>query len=371
MAHVRACGRMVSPVADGVSEQVAIQGAEENEVENGDRDAEPEEKDDVQTGERKCHKVLDPLEPTTQELADHQLTHLPFRNWCRFCCRGRGMEMPHKKTEGGGKKLPELHFDVCFMGDEGEKGVKAEVGDTLPMLVVCELHSKMVLSVGAPSKSTGAFVARRCISFLKEVGCESCDVIVKSDNEPAITSIIAEVGRMRAASGGGRWIVENSPVGSSASNGVVERAIRSVTQQIRVMKDCLEHKAKVLIGARHPLMTWLAEYAGHLLNRFEVSHDGKTAYERLKGKSARTLGIEFGESILWKRKPVGGALGKATCLWEDGIFLGVRGASGEIIVGDEKRGLEDPLGATQAVEREMGRGSLGSGQTRPLESVRR
>ena len=30
--------------------------------------------------------------------------------------------MPHKKTEGGGKKLPELHFDVCFMGDEGEKG---------------------------------------------------------------------------------------------------------------------------------------------------------------------------------------------------------------------------------------------------------
>jgi hypothetical protein len=39
---------------------------------------------------------------------------------------------------------------------------------------------------------------------------------------------------------------------------------------------------------------------------------------------------------LWKRRAVGGALAKATCLWEDGIFLGVRGASGEIIVGDEK-----------------------------------
>jgi hypothetical protein len=130
--------------------------------------------------------------------------------------------------------------------------------------------------------------------------------------------------------------VENSPVGSSASNGVVERAIRSVQQQTRVMKDGVEHKAKVIIGARHPLMPWIVEYAGHLLNRFEVSQDGKTAYERLKGKSARTLGIELGESVLWKRRPVGGALAKATWLWEDGIFLGIRGASGEIIVADEK-----------------------------------
>jgi hypothetical protein len=116
----------------------------------------------------------------------------------------------------------------------------------------------------------------------------------------------------------------------------VERAIRSIQQQVRVMKDALEFKARVKIGCRHPVMPWIVEYAGHLLNRFEIGQDGKSAYERCKGKSARTLGIEFGESVHWKRKPVGGALAKATCLWEDGIFLGIRGASGEIIVGDER-----------------------------------
>ena len=84
-------------------------------------------------------------------------------------------------------------------------------------------------------------------------------------------------------------------------------------------------------------MTWIVEYAGHLLNKLEVDHDGGTAYERCKGKQARTMGIEFGESVHWKRKPVGGAFAKASCLWEDGIFLGIRGASGEIIVGDEGR----------------------------------
>ena len=61
------------------------------------------------------------------------------------------------------------------------------------------------------------------------------------------------------------------------------------------------------------------------------TNDGKTACER----RAKTLGIEFGEAILWKRKAVGGAFEKMTCLWEDGVHLGVRGASGEIIVGDK------------------------------------
>ena len=90
------------------------------------------------------------------------------------------------------------------------------------------------------------------------------------------------------------------------------------------------------IPTRHSVMPWLVEYAGLLLNRFEVSRDGKTSFERSKEKPAKTLGLEFGESVLWKRRPVGGALAKLTCLWEDGIFLGIRGKLGEIIVADSK-----------------------------------
>lgn len=71
-----------------------------------------------------------------------------------------------------------------------------------------------------------------------------------------------------------------------------------------------------------------------LLNRFEVSADGKTAYERSKGKKATTLGLEIGEAVLWRRKKIGGAMGKLTSLWEDGIYLGIMGKSGEMIAGD-------------------------------------
>ena len=82
------------------------------------------------------------------------------------------------------------------------------------------------------------------------------------------------------------------------------------------------------------MVPWLVEYAAVLLNRFEVGRDGRTAFERSKGRKARTLGLEFGEAVLWKRRPVGGALAKFSCLWDDGIYLGTRGASGEILAAD-------------------------------------
>ncbi len=49
-----------------------------------------------------------------------------------------------------------------------------------------------------------------------------------------------------------------------------------------------------------------------MLNRYEVGKDGRTAYERCRGKPAKTFGLEFGEAVRWKRKPVGRHLGKLT-----------------------------------------------------------
>ena len=78
------------------------------------------------------------------------------------------------------------------------------------------------------------------------------------------------------------------------------------------------------------------EYAAYMLTRAEVGADGKTAYERSRGKMAKLPGVEFGEGVMWKRRREGGPLGKLTSMWDDGIFLGVKGSTGEMIVGDEK-----------------------------------
>jgi hypothetical protein len=230
-----------------------------------------------------------------------------------------------KVTEG--PEMPEFHMVFAFFGDEGDPG------KTVPVLVVRERQTRMTMAAAVPSKSIGTYIARRVVAFMQEVGCEQLDIVVKSDQEAAI---VEEVGRVRAASSRGRYVVESSPVGSSASNGIVERAIQSVEQQVRVLKSSLEEKWKVHVPARHSVVPWMVEYSALLLNRFEVGRDGKTAYERCKGKQAKTAGLEFGEAVLWKRKRVGGALGKMTCMWEDGVFVGVRGKSGEIAVSNGK-----------------------------------
>ena len=77
----------------------------------------------------------------------------------------------------------------------------------------------------------------------------------------------------------------------------------------------------------------MVEYAAYLLNRCEVSTGGRTAYERSKGKGAHFIDHEFGEIVLWKRKSDKGPLGKLSSTWSKGIFLGIRGLTGELRVG--------------------------------------
>ena len=51
-------------------------------------------------------------------------------------------------------------------------------------------------------------------------------------------------------------------------------------------------------------------------------------------KRAKHPGIEIGEAVLWRRKPVGGAFGKLSVAWSYSVFLGIQGHSNEFIVPD-------------------------------------
>ena len=76
------------------------------------------------------------------------------------------------------------------------------------------------------------------------------------------------------------------------------------------------------IKTEAPIVAFMSEYAGHLLNKLEVGKDGKTAYERVNGKSGSVLDIEFGEKLMWK-KAAGVKMEKINPRWEYGIFVGV------------------------------------------------
>ena len=84
------------------------------------------------------------------------------------------------------------------------------------------------------------------LSFLKEIGLEGASVVFKSDQENATTSLLNNIAARRSAESKleaaaevateARTIHELSPVGSSQSNGFIERAIQDEEGQIRTIK---------------------------------------------------------------------------------------------------------------------------------------
>ena len=122
-------------------------------------------------------------------------------------------------------------------------------------------------------------------------------------NGPAATSGLESTGSQEGQGPvrqPSRTIHERSPVGSSQSNGFIERGIQDEEGHIRTVKLDFESRIGSKIPSTHDLIPWLIEYAAVLINRGQVGADGKTAYERLKGKKAVLPGLQFGERVLWK-----------------------------------------------------------------------
>ena len=83
----------VRPMEVNGGEEVVTVGSEDPE---STRDAE-----ETETGgeEREVVKMLDPRQPSEEEGRTHNLTHLPYRNWCEHCVKGRGREADHKQLK--------------------------------------------------------------------------------------------------------------------------------------------------------------------------------------------------------------------------------------------------------------------------------
>jgi hypothetical protein len=279
------------------------------------------EKIRAQKDEERVREITDPRKPTQKELDRHCLTHLPYRNWCAVCVAGRGRDLDHRKDVREDRGLPEFAFDYAFPGDE--------FGYKLTILVGRERVTGMTFATVVPEKgSKGRFVADRCLEFFVECGCRAGDIVIKTDQEAAIAYLVKDLVAERGDEPGCRTLVEQSPVGSSGSNGVVERAVQAVEGQVRVLKLALEDRLGMKVSATSNIVAFLAEYAAYLLNRLEVGKDGKTAVERNKGKSSSVMGVEFGEKLMYKKR-VKDKSAKIEPRWEKGIFVGVRVSSGE------------------------------------------
>ena len=229
-------------------------------------------------------EINDPRLPSKEEVERHRIGgHVEYRDWCDMCVRARARDMPDYRDRRDTRALPEYSWDYCFPGDE--------FGHKWTVLVGRERDTKMVMATTVPSKGgVGRFASDKCWEFMEENGDKVNKVIVKTDQEPSIAYLIKDLVERRED---GRTIVEEAPVESKGSNGIVERTVQEVEGLLRSVYLGLQERLGRKVSTRERIVAFIPDYVAYLVNRLKKGDDGRVAYERCNGKKPTVMGVEF------------------------------------------------------------------------------
>ena len=169
------------------------------------------------TIEEDCEPIKqlpDPGNPTDAEIESHRCDHRPFRSWCEWCIKGRGVGIQHR--HGSESSVPRVGIDYFFITQEGvhtqeemEKLVpdpaKIEEGRKDGRIVKCILarcyETKAIFAHVVPQKGLDedAFVAQTIAEDVEWM--THSKVILKSDSEHAIKALRREIMKRLRAKG--------------------------------------------------------------------------------------------------------------------------------------------------------------------------
>ena len=157
-------------------------------------------------------KVLpSPSPPSRQEMLEHNITHVPFRNWCPHCLAGKAKSMKHMQGAGlGVSETPVVSMDYMFMGDRGRESTgegeeeeiiindekyEVENGDDqkAKILVIRDAKSRVCAAIPVPKKGLEAdgWSLKETLRFLEFLGYTN--IVSKSDQEKALEALFTKV----------------------------------------------------------------------------------------------------------------------------------------------------------------------------------
>ena len=282
-----------------------------------------------------------PYIPSQSEIDDHNVDHLPYRAWCRWCVEGRGREMSHHPVDHDAHAVAIIAFDYLFATRRGcytrEEWATEEVRQearekALKILVVRDLKSKATFAHAVPVKGIDEknYAVDSIVSDVKYCGYSR--VILKSDNEPAIVSLLQEALKGLRAEGLEQAAEEHPPPYDYQANGGIEVGCKLVRGHLRTMLVCLEHRLQAKIPTTHAVMTWLVEHVANVLTWRVKGQDGRTPYHRLRGRVFNGKLIGSGERCRFKvrsKEPLSGG-----DRWTEGVYLGRERHAGRHILFD-------------------------------------
>ena len=297
--------------------------------------------------------AANPAQPTAVQLEEHRTDHFPFRTWCKFCIMGRGVGQPHSASQSE-STIAVVGLDYFFITVEGvlrrtELAIAADdeaaledargKGTIIKCLIVRCLQSKCIFAHVVPQK--GNDEDHYCAGLAADDICwlGHTRVVLKCDNEPAIKALRARTARILKVQEHVTNVQEENPVAyDSQANGGVEVGVKIVRGVFRTLKLCLEARLGKYLPVAHAITAWLLQHACTVINARCRGPDGRTAWQRIKGRSFRQLLLGFGECVLYKlpsKGPQSTPDGNMGSRWLEGVFLGYNRSSNSYIVATE------------------------------------
>jgi hypothetical protein len=273
--------------------------------------------------------VRDPGQPTREERARHDLTHLPFRPWCADCVAGRAADDPHRRAAREEDDGPtKVSVDYGFIS---EKVGDAEVQRTILVMKVGGYKVVMARCVQGKGRADPHAVGW-LVDQLRRLGISRC--VLQADGEPAQRTFVKDVLEETARTTSLGIASAHTPAHDHQCNGGVEKAIRDVKDQVRVMRCALARSVGAAVPLASPIMDWLVAWAAELITGARIGQDGMTAYRRLRGREWQPRVAEFAEQVL-ARRPRALLQGDAEPRWDQVTYLGSRWGSAEHWVAGE------------------------------------
>ena len=217
--------------------------------------------------------------------------------------RARARNAPHRKCGVeeplAEVEVPRAHMDYFLMSREDEKT------SANPLLVMADEKSgsRYARAVGHKGMGEGGsmdWLVQDISNTLKSwghAGGKGGELIIKTDGEAALIAVRTAVMEYH----GGVVIPENPANNKKAENGLIEEAGKTIRGYVCTFISQIEEGIDEKLPLDANIILWVVRWAAICYSRYAVGKDGRTAYERLRGRTCRAVVVPIGEKVWYKR----------------------------------------------------------------------
>ena len=160
---------------DEIDDEVVVQAMES--------DKEEEKADDDKEVESLTPRYMrDPGQPTQAEIDEHDILHLQYRSWCRWCVMGKGQSDHHTSSPKETEEItvPTISIDDFYLGTILAKAKARTV------LGIYDNRTESLHAFMVHRKGPDEWVVTAAVKAIRDMGYDKVPISVKCDSEPSI-----------------------------------------------------------------------------------------------------------------------------------------------------------------------------------------